>query len=81
MAWECEVIYDLCIAGLERKLLFSTGVYLKDIDLNSGEVRVLMNSGSLTYSLTYDYNERYMYVPRSQGDIIRYLIMFQIICK
>ncbi|VDI19337.1 Hypothetical predicted protein, partial [Mytilus galloprovincialis] len=57
---------------LEEKLLFSTSGYLKEIDLNSSVVKVLINAGSTVYSLTYDYYEKYLYVPRSQGDIIRF---------
>ncbi|CAG2209911.1 unnamed protein product [Mytilus edulis] len=57
--------------SLEEKLLFSTSGYLKEIDLNSSVVKVLINAGSTVYSLTYDYYEKYLYVPRSQGDIIR----------
>lgn len=68
------MIYVLCITGLEEKLLFSTSGYLKEIDLNSSVVKVLINAGSTVYSLTYDYYEKYLYVPRSQGDIIRYLV-------
>lgn len=67
-----KVIYDLNITGIEEKLLYSTQHYVKEIDLNSGVVKVLIGTGSLAYSLTYDYDEKYLYIPRTQGDIIRY---------
>ncbi|XP_052080319.1 low-density lipoprotein receptor-related protein 8-like isoform X2 [Mytilus californianus] len=58
---------------IEEKLLYSTYGYVKEIDLKSGEVKVLLNvAGNYVFSLAYDYDERYLYIPRRNGDIIKF---------
>lgn len=65
---------DMCIVGIEEKLVYSTFDSVKEIDLMSGEVKVLLSvAGPNIYSLAYDYDERFLYIPRTGGDIIRYL--------
>lgn len=63
----------ICIAGIEEKLLYTTYGYIKELDLKSGEIKVLLTvAGNYIYSLAYDYDERYLYIPRMNGDIIKY---------
>ncbi|XP_071148455.1 low-density lipoprotein receptor-related protein 8-like isoform X2 [Mytilus edulis] len=57
----------------EEKLLYSTHSYVKEIDLKSGDVKVLLFlAGSYMFSLAYDYDGRYLYIPRRSGDIIKF---------
>ncbi|VDI77712.1 Hypothetical predicted protein, partial [Mytilus galloprovincialis] len=59
--------------GLEEKLLFSTHGYVKEIDLKSGAVKVLLNvAGNFMFALAYDYDERYLYIPIRSGDIVKF---------
>lgn len=57
---------------MAEHLLYSTNYDLKEIDLDTGVVRILINQSEPVYSMAYDHKERYMYVPRSNtGDIVR----------
>ncbi|XP_052080960.1 low-density lipoprotein receptor-related protein 4-like isoform X2 [Mytilus californianus] len=77
VTWFCLVsmLYMICgIVCFEKKLLFSTSTgYLKDIDLETGVLRLLGNADSGVFALAYDKTERYIYVPRfTSGDILRF---------
>ncbi|CAG2243751.1 unnamed protein product [Mytilus edulis] len=45
---------------------------IKELDLNTGNVTLVVNTASVVYSMAYDYENKYLYVPRStQNDIMR----------
>lgn len=51
-------------AGKEQKLLFTTFNRVKEINLDTGIVKELVNLGTTVYSMAYDVKERYVYAPR-----------------
>ncbi|VDI79589.1 Hypothetical predicted protein [Mytilus galloprovincialis] len=57
--------------GLQNKLIYSTKNTIKEIDLRSGSISVLLaNLGSDIYSLDCDYTNGYIYFPRHNLDVI-----------
>ncbi|VDI62041.1 Hypothetical predicted protein [Mytilus galloprovincialis] len=68
------LVLRLCAVNcIEEKLLYSTFGYVKEIDLKSGEVKVLLIlAGNYMLSLAYDYDDRYLYIPKRSGDIIKF---------
>lgn len=60
------------IVGTENSLLFSTIHDLKEIDLETGEVRTLIRQFEEINSMAYSHKQRYMYVSRfNTGNIVR----------
>lgn len=54
-------------------LLFSTKINVKEINLETGVVRIITNQNGNIYSMAYDHKERNVFAPRYDvQDIIRY---------
>lgn len=58
------------IAGRKEKILFSTAYKIKEIDLDTGDVKDLANHRRIVYSLADDVKGRYVYVPRYHEHVI-----------
>ncbi|XP_076089216.1 low-density lipoprotein receptor-related protein 6-like [Mytilus galloprovincialis] len=72
---EClsELVVFACLIcqGLQNKLIYSTENTIKEIDLRSGDVSVLLqNLRSNIYSLDCDYKNGYIYFPRHNLNVI-----------
>ncbi|XP_071148459.1 low-density lipoprotein receptor-related protein 8-like [Mytilus edulis] len=67
-----SVISVCAVHCLEEKLLYSTSGYIKEIDLKSREIKVILHVLGRMLSLAYDYDERYLYIPRRNGDILKF---------
>lgn len=68
-AWAQKNAY---FSGYTKKLLFTDASTIKELDLNTGNVTLVVNTASVVYSMAYDYENKYLYVPRStQNDIMR----------
>lgn len=58
--------------GHTTTLLFSVGNIIKELDLNTGNVTALIDIASRVFSMAYDYENKYIYLPRNdKNDIIR----------
>ncbi|CAC5365943.1 unnamed protein product [Mytilus coruscus] len=69
----CELVILVCLIsqGLQNKLIYSTQNTIKEINLRSGNVSVLLsNLRSNIYSLDYDYKTEYIYFPRHNLNVI-----------
>lgn len=58
------LLKKLVVAGRQDKLLFSTSNKIKEIDMETGIVKELVNLGTTAYSIAYDVKERYAYASR-----------------
>ncbi|CAC5383055.1 LRP5_6 [Mytilus coruscus] len=60
--------------GVHRKVLFASSDSIFEVDVDTRRVTVLVQYGQdIVYSLDYDYENNYMYVPRyNAGDILRF---------
>ncbi|CAG2223666.1 unnamed protein product [Mytilus edulis] len=67
-------VLSLCdVQCIEENCCTQTRSYVKEIDLKSREIKVLLwVPGNFLFSLAYDYDERYLYIPRRNGDIIKF---------
>lgn len=66
------LIWLFASKGHTTTLLFSVGNIIKELDLNTGNVTVLVDIASRVFSMAYDYENKYFYLPRyDKKDIIR----------
>lgn len=59
-------------SGHATKVLFSVAHTFKELDLNTSYVTAVVNIASRVFSMAYDYDNKYLYLPRyDKNDIIR----------
>lgn len=65
------------------KIIFSTKGLVKELDLSTGNVKILVNvNQSRVFSMAYDYKYGYIFLPRYElGDILRYEFQISLFFK
>ncbi|CAC5394045.1 HMCN [Mytilus coruscus] len=71
----CKTMVTLCFLGssYQNTLLFSTNDFIKEFDLDSGNVTVLASGVDYVFSMDYDYQHGFVYIARYyQKDIQKF---------
>lgn len=78
---EVRIVFCLCVllhcilmaSSFTEKVLYSTAYAIKEFDIDTRNVTVLVKLEGDVYAMDYDYNNRFIYFPRlNMHDIVRF---------